>query len=113
MAEYFEVPRNCVGLGMRISRKSNSWLRLPRPILRLSSRLETVDKMTSEHYRDAWAWVHFLIHRRYTSRQLLIDQIDTRRRAQPVLPISRIVELQMPKWREEITHHFQTVPNLK
>ncbi len=49
------------------------------------------------------------MHRRQSSRLLLVDQIDTRRRARPVLPISRIVELQMPKWRQELVEHFQSI----
>ena len=110
LAEYFEVPKEQRWSGHAHLAEIKQLIAKAPPDLEALEKLEAVDTMTSEHYRDAWGWVHFLMHRRQTTRQLLVDQIDTRRRAQPVLPVSRIVELQLPKWRDEITEHFQAVP---
>lgn len=109
LAEYFEVPKERRWSGHVHLREIKQSISSGPPDLSALERLEGVSDMTAEHYRDAWAWVHFLMHRRYTTRQLLVDQIDTRRRARPVLPVSRIVELQIPKWRAEIVEHFTAV----
>lgn len=110
LAEYFEVARAQRWSGHAHLVEIQKRIATSPPDLEALERLESVESMTGEHYRDAWAWVHFLMHRRKTTRQLLVDQIDTRRRARPVLPVSRIVELQIPNWREEIAQHFQAVP---
>ena len=109
LAEYFEVAKPQRWSGHPHLAEIQKRIDAGPPDLEALEHLDTVDTMTSEHYRDAWAWVHFLMHRRAITRQLLVDQIDTRRRAKPVLPVSRIVELQVPKWREEITEHFRAV----
>ncbi len=112
LAEYFEVAKEKRWAGHAHLTEVQQRIATVAPDLEALEAIDTVDRMTGEHYRDAWAWVHFLMHRRPTTRQLLVDQIDTRRRARPILPVSRIVELQMPKWRQEITEHFQAVPTV-
>lgn len=97
LAEYFEVPKERRWSGHAHLTEIQQCIDRAPPDLSSLEQLEMVENMTSQHYRDAWAWVHFLIHRRQTTRKLLVDQIDTRRRARPVLPVSRIIELQLPK----------------
>jgi hypothetical protein len=63
LAEYFEVPRDC-----RVRRHPHHELvqaavrigQLPR--LEGLESLERIDEMGREQYRDAWAWVHFMLH---------------------------------------------------
>ncbi len=109
LAEYFEVARDERWAHHPHLANVQQHIASGPPDIEQLESLDKVENMTAEHYRDAWAWVHFLVHRRQLTRQLLIDQVDTRRRARPVLPISRIVELQVPKWRTEIVEHFQAV----
>lgn len=109
LAEYFEVAKDKRWSGHAHLLAVQKRIADAPPDLHSLEQLDKVDTMTSEHYRDAWACVHFLIHRRQITRQLLVDQIDTRRRVRSALPVSRIIELQIPKWREEIVEHFQSV----
>ena len=64
LAEYFEVVSSQPGpvnsdyvrlLGLSLS---NGW----RPDLRGLEELESVNSMRREHYREAWAWVHYMLH---------------------------------------------------
>jgi hypothetical protein len=63
LAEYFEVPppdrydQNPHLAGTRIRLR---WRRPPK--LRDLEELRDVSEMKADHYRDAWAWVHFLLH---------------------------------------------------
>jgi hypothetical protein len=109
LAEYFEVAREQRWSGHPHLAAVQQRIARDLPDLEALESLDKTEAMTADHYRDAWAWVHFLMHRRQTTRTLLVDQIDTRRRARSVLSVSRIVELQIPKWRDEITEHFKAV----
>jgi hypothetical protein len=107
LAEYFEVPeaqrwsghthlpaiRGLVGKAM--------W----RDLETLEALRDVAD-MSGEHYRDSGAWVHFLVHRRPATRRLLIENLASLRAAQPMVPLSRTIAMQLPEWRREFDEHF-------
>lgn len=108
LAEYFEVPEALRWSGhshfpaIRALVGRSAW----RDLEALES-LNDVASMSSEHYRDAWAWVHFLLHRRQATRRILVEHLTNLRAAQPVAPLSRTVAVEIPAWRQELDDHFQ------
>ncbi len=63
LAEYFEVPppaRYDQNPHLAATRIRLRWRRPPK--LRDLEELRDVAEMKADHYRDAWAWVHFLLH---------------------------------------------------
>ncbi|MCC6507474.1 MAG: DUF1570 domain-containing protein [Pirellulaceae bacterium] len=82
------------------------------PELQTLEELNQVADMSGEQYRDAWAWVHFLLHRRQSTRRLILDQLEQLCRGRPAQPLSRCVAAQLPDWRTEFNHHFRALtPN--
>jgi hypothetical protein len=66
LAEYFEqAPEDRRGghehfRSVRRAARFNPWKR-PRPLAALEA-LKDLDEMGADEYRDAWAWVHFMLH---------------------------------------------------
>jgi hypothetical protein len=63
LAEYFEVPesaggRNAEHLAKLPGDVADGW----RPDLARLERLDDVRRMSPRDYREAWAWVHYLLH---------------------------------------------------
>jgi hypothetical protein len=46
-----------------------------KPDLARLERLESVDEMQRTDYREAWAWVHFMIHHSPDMRRVLVDYL--------------------------------------
>jgi hypothetical protein len=112
LGEYFEVARN-----ERFAGNQNV------PIVaqlvrqnRLSSiedlaRVESLTDFSDAHYRDAWAWVHFMIHRRSETRALLIRYLRDSpavvapgRRA--AFNLQRAIQEICPELEKELAQHF-------
>jgi hypothetical protein len=63
LAEYFETPRARRARGSSHTRAVKWETRLGRiPDLRELERLATMEAMNASDYRDAWSWVHFMLH---------------------------------------------------
>lgn len=107
LAEYFEVPAAQRWSGQPHLLSIRSQACTPKNDLGQLEALDDVSKMTADHYRDAWAWVHFLLHRRSSTRKLLLEQLQVIRSNRGALPFSRIVTLAVPDWQSEIADHFQ------
>jgi hypothetical protein len=85
LAEYFEVlraERFAGNPGVPAVAKLARQGRL-RSIAELAS-IEQLSEFSDAHYRDAWAWVHFLIHRKSETRELLTRYL---RESPPVVRI--------------------------
>jgi hypothetical protein len=108
LAEYFEVPEtqrwsgHAHLLAIRELVGKAAW----RELAELET-LRDVSNMSGEHYRDSWAWVHFLLHRRQATRRILVEHLASLRAGQSVMPLSRTIAMQLPAWRSEFDDHFQ------
>ena len=108
LAEYFEVPAAARWSGhshlptIRALNDEKAWTDLPA----LES-IQEVAGMSSDNYQDAWSWVHFLLHRRNSTRRLFVEHLQSLRAGRPVAPLSRTVAKQIPNWRSEFSDHFQ------
>ena len=107
LAEYFEVPRDqrysqCPYLRQVIDRSVSGQV----PSLILLERVARMDDFSEAHYRDSWAWVHFLLHRRESTRQLLIDFVARVHCGTPQPPLSRQLAPLIGDPRIEFQEHF-------
>lgn len=108
LAEYFEVPQQQRWRGhshvasiAALAEKQN-W-----PELESLERISDVGQMNSEHYRDAWAWVHFLLHRHRDTRALFLQYLSELRQGRPAPALSRTIQSQLPNWPNAFADHFK------
>ena len=107
LAEYFEVPRHQRWRGhLHIASTIESAQRSSWPELESLESVTDVSKMSSENYRDAWAWVHFLLHRHRDTRDLLVDHLSVLRSGKPAPPLSRTIKTELPNWCSAFADHF-------
>jgi hypothetical protein len=110
LAEYFEVAaaERWSGHSHLLAIHALSG-KAPWTDLEVLEALEAISVMNAEHYRDAWAWIHFLLHRRQSTRRILVAQLHSLRAGRAVMPLSRVIAEQIPGWRQEFTDHFQRI----
>jgi hypothetical protein len=81
LAEYFEVPPGWKGVNYqhldRLRRDSGASF---HPDLARLERLDQVDQMRPAEYREAWAWVHFMLHANPDARKILVTYLQELRR---------------------------------
>jgi len=112
LAEYFEVSR-----GERFANsphlKEIRWKaragQMP-DLERLESE-ELMSEMDATDYRDAWAWVHFLLHRSKESRQLLLSYLRTMKENSSGPKLHTQVNRLFSDCRSEFVSHFRTYPS--
>ncbi len=77
LAEYFEVSGTTPGnlnlehAQLLATAVHNGW----RPDLDRLESLEKVEQMQRPHYREAWAWVHYMLHASPDTRQVLLNYL--------------------------------------
>ena len=108
LAEYFEVSRECrfasnPYLEQVAERARNGLI----PSMMELEKITQESQFTDSHYRDSWAWVHLLLHRRQQTRQLLISFLERARNKTPQLALSRQLAQIMEDPCLEFQSHFQ------
>jgi hypothetical protein len=77
IAEYFEVPPEAKGINSRhveLLRRGSS---VPfKPDLARLEQLSQVQQMTPAEYREAWAWVHLMLHDRPEAKAVLVNYLQ-------------------------------------
>lgn len=110
VAEYFEVQRDKRfgqnGYGVEIAQRAAKGL---VPSLLDLERIAEMSDFKDNHYRDSWAWIHFLLHRRQETRQLLIDYIARHRKLVPQANLSRQLAEIVADPTIEFQQHFSKV----
>jgi hypothetical protein len=108
LAEYFEVPRdqraeqNPHRSAIAALVKSG---RLPR-----LTELEPVSELSSlgrDEYRDAWAWVHFMLHGQPAAREELVSFFKEIQSDPDAEPLSRRLKRRMPDLERRMAEHFR------
>lgn len=112
LAEYFEVPESSRMSGNpHLAQVIEGLDRDYVPSLSVLEQLKSIDQLGTNQYRDSWAWVHFLLHRKPQTRQHLVQQLAMHRKQEDALPLSRIVAIELPNWRTEFAEHFCLLAN--
>ena len=52
-------------------------------------KLTNMAEFNETHYRDSWAWIHFLLHRSQETQQLLVAYMNRHRKLSPQPLLSR------------------------
>lgn len=109
LAEYFEVADE-----ERAAR--NSHMKLVRlramlgqvPDIAAMENFGNLSAMGSGEYRDAWSWIHFLLHESQASREVLVGFLQDLQAQSPPGPLSRRLAAQIPDYRARYLAHFRT-----
>jgi hypothetical protein len=110
LAEYFEVPEPSRMSGNpHLARVIEGLDRDYVPSLSELEQLASIEQLGTHQYRDSWAWVHFLLHRKPQTRQLLVQKLTMHRNKQDSPPLSRMVAVEQSDWRLEFIEHFRAL----
>lgn len=109
LAEYFEVraQRRSSGNPHHSRMKWASRFGWKPNLARLESR-EELSQFTAADYREAWAWVHFLLHGSKEGRQLLQNYLATIQQRRPPGPLSRHLERVFSDPRSQLARHLRS-----
>ncbi len=104
LAEYFEVTGlkrfdGCNYLATIQERSQQGLI----PSLKQLEEIDELQEFKETHYRDSWAWVHFLLHRSTATRELLVQYLFSRRGGTQPLPLSR----QLTQLSDDLSRDFQ------
>jgi len=76
LAEHFEVPPGWQGINYQhVDHLLRGGTGFKPDLARLES-LKQVDQMSPQEYREAWAWVHFMLHSRPEAKQVLVKYLQ-------------------------------------
>jgi hypothetical protein len=108
LAEYFEMARdkraaeNPHHAVLRVMIRSGE---LPR--LEELEQLDNLEGMGRDEYRDAWAWVHFLLHGPPEARDQLLRYLVELEAGDDPGPISNRLRSRIPQLNRRLAEHFQ------
>lgn len=111
LAEYFEVAPHKRASGHLHLVEMRDVVRsgyVPR--LEALEVLDDVEQMGRREYRDAWAWVHFVIHGPAESRHELTAYVADLRSGRPAGHLSRRLPQRLRDVRGHFIRHFATWP---
>jgi hypothetical protein len=110
LAEYFEVPPEANGFNPRhleqIRLASTSWFKADLPHL---EQLTEVQQMTPAEYREAWAWVHLMLHNGPESRSVLISYLALLRTNPSPGPLAPRLSAVFPQLTSRLEKHLSEV----
>lgn len=110
IAEYFEAPAE-----ERIYRKkyvsSLRWnLRFGKaPRLTVLEAKRDVEEMSANDYRDAWSWVHFMLHGPPAAREELLAFLSDIQASAAPGRLSERLERRLPELDEQWAQHFRSL----
>jgi hypothetical protein len=107
LAEYFEVPR-----GKRAEHNPH-WAVVAalvksgqQPRLDELESLENLDDMGRDEYRDAWAWVHFMLHGPREASEELLRYLDELHAGSQPGRLGERLRRRFPDLNRRLTQHF-------
>lgn len=110
LAKYFEAERSRRFDGhiyvQEVSQRAGRGL---VPLLQALEAVDQLDEFQESHYRDSWAWAHFLIHRSTATRELLNRALAQHRSGADPLPLSRQLDLLNSDISSEFLAHFRAL----
>ena len=108
LAEYFEVPESqrTRHPHLRAVQAKTRWGRVPK--LHQLETLSDISQMQSQHYRDAWAWVHFMLHGPPEAKQTLMLYLHNIESHIPPGQLSELLQRRVPNLNERFVSHFRT-----
>lgn len=109
LAEYFELPRTQRVYDNKYLNKlrwsARFWM---APKLSSLEKLEDFSRMTQADYRNAWAWVHFMLHGSTVAHDELTRYLDDLSRSTPPGLLSARLARRIPKTQSEFSQHLKS-----
>jgi hypothetical protein len=108
LAEYFEQPANRRFEGSP-HRRAIAWANRfgwTPDLVRLEG-LTSAAAMTGDDYRDAWGWIHFMLHGPPAARQALDDYLATIPTGREPTPLSTMLRQQIPNLSGAVREHLR------
>lgn len=108
LAEYYEMPRDKRSDG-------NPHLQTIRQLLRQNElprldeleSLRDISEMRREHYRDAWAWMHFCLHGSREAYTELVNLLKDAKKEEDLTPLSLRLRSRIPDLEAKLVRHFR------
>ncbi|MHC4875116.1 MAG: hypothetical protein ACYTGL_01380 [Planctomycetota bacterium] len=111
LAEYFEVPPEQRASGhpsqKRVVLAAKIGLTWRPGLTRLEAK-DSLNEIRLSHYREAWAWVHFLLHGPPEVTRLLQRYLLTIQAEQPPGPLSTHLRQILPNPERALTEHLKS-----
>ena len=107
IAEYFETKRTMRAKPLRLVSSGWSARFGRRPSLASLEAKKTLNEMESRDYRDAWAWVHFLLHESDQTRNALIGYLACIQSGDPPGPLSDTLNRKVPAAASRLSRHLR------
>lgn len=108
LAEYYEVPlaEREDGNPYLKTVKRNVYWRRPTALTELES-IRRLDEMGTSEYRDAWSWVHFMLHGPPAARRELREYLAEIANHSPPEPLSARLHASMQHLERAYVRHFR------
>lgn len=107
LAEYFEQPvSTTTGSHPHLGRLRWSMRLGWSPSLKRLESRRNFQSMTARDYREAWAWVHFLLHGPPPARRALAEYLTAIRNNKPPGRFSRFLEPRLPAAAARVKSHL-------
>ncbi|MGE0610558.1 MAG: hypothetical protein AB7O62_25945 [Pirellulales bacterium] len=109
LAEYFELPTEARAFDNHYAASLTWRIRLGQvqSLAALESKRE-LSEMGRNEYRDAWAWVHFMLHGPDGARDELRKYLSDLKQTAHAEPLSRRLERRLPGLEKRLLTHFKT-----
>lgn len=107
LAEYFETsPRQRVSGSPHLAEVRQAARHGYMPRLEALETIEELSQMGREQYRDAWAWIHFMIHGPPAARKELVTYLNDIEADRPAGLLSRRLARRVYDVRGHYVRHF-------
>jgi hypothetical protein len=110
LAEYFEIPKDRRFTDNPYARdivgRAHKGL---VPSLMELEKISNMAEFSEANYRDSWAWIHFFLHRREETQQLLVDYVNRHRKLTPQPLLSRQLAEILIDPAAEFQEHFSKI----
>ena len=108
LAEYFELPAEQREFNSPHMAKIRRNLRFRRYAkISILETISSVEQMDGNSYRDAWAWVHFMLHGPPQGREELRSYLSDIKSQTPPGQLSSRLERRIPNLDSKFKHHFR------
>jgi hypothetical protein len=108
LAEYFEVARNDRAANNAHHATLRAMIRTGQlPRLEALELLAELDEMGRDEYRDAWAWVHFLLHGPPETHDELVRYLADLEAGVEAGPLSTRLRRRLPELERRLSEHFR------
>jgi hypothetical protein len=113
LAEYFEVPRpgdlNSDYVPQLVAAFSTGF----RGDLERLESLESVGQMQRPDYREAWAWIHYMLESSPDTRRILIEHLAALRRGEEPVPLSARLRAELPTLAARFRSHVAGLTTIR